>query len=188
METDPLASAKKNAKRKGQTIVFIDESGLSLKPHRCRTWSPRGQTPVLQYHFNWKTLSAIAGVTWWKFYFRLYPRTIRSAEVVDFLRRLLRQIPGNVLVIWDGLRQHRSRLVQDFVVAQDKRLALEYLPAYAPELNPVEYIWGYWKRHELPNFCPRDFGHLSQNARRALRSMQRRPTLVRAFWQQAKLF
>lgn len=43
-------------------------------------------------------------------------------------------------------------------VAQDERLVLEYLPAYAPELNPVEYIWGYWKRHELPNFCPRDFG------------------------------
>jgi transposase len=157
VEKDPLAGSKKNAKRKGQTIVFIDESGLSLKPHRCRTWSPRGQTPVLQYHFNWKDLSAIAGVTWWTFYFRLYPSTIRSPQVVDFLRRLLRQIPGNILVIWDGLRQHRSRLVKDYVAAQDGRLTLEYLPAYAPELNPVEYIWGYWKRHELPNFCPRDF-------------------------------
>ncbi len=188
MERDPLAGAKKNAARKGQTIVFIDESGLSLKPHRCRTWSPKGQTPVLQYHFNWQTLSAIAGVTWWTFYFRMYPSTIRSPQVVDFLRRLLRQIPGNLLVIWDGLRQHRSRMVRDFVAEQDGRLALEYLPAYAPELNPVEYIWGYWKRHELPNFCPRDFGQLSHNARRALRSMQRRPNLVRSFWKQARLF
>ncbi len=188
METDPLAGSKKKAKRKGQTIIFIDESGLSLKPHRCRTWSPRGQTPVLQYHFNWKVLSAIAGVTWWSFYFRLYPSTIRSPEVVDFLRRLLRQIPGDILVIWDGLRQHRSRMVRDFVAAQDGRLELEYLPAYAPELNPVEYIWGYWKRHELPNFCPRDFDQLSHHARRALRSMQRRSHLVRSFWKQAQLF
>ena len=107
---------------------------------------------------------------------------------MDFLRRLLRQIPGDVLVIWDGLRQHRSRMVRDFVAAQDGRLALEYLPAYAPELNPVEYIWGYWKRHELPNFCPRDFGQLNHHARRALRSMQRRSTLVRSFWEQAQLF
>ncbi|MBX3026700.1 transposase [bacterium] len=65
---------------------------------------------------------------------------------------------------------------------------MEYLPAYAPELNPVEYIWGYWKKHELPNFCPKDFSQLTTVARRALRRMQRRPTLVTAFWQQAELF
>ena len=58
---------------------------------------------------------------------------------------------------------------------------------YAPELNPVEYIWGYWKHHELPNFCPRDFTQLSHQARRALRRMRRRPRLVRSFWHQAKL-
>ncbi len=65
---------------------------------------------------------------------------------------------------------------------------LERLPAYAPELNPVEYIWGHCKHHGLPNFCPRDFAQLSTHARRALRRMQRRPTLVSAFWKQAELF
>jgi hypothetical protein len=63
MEAGALAEDKKNAEWRGQTIVFIDESGLSERPHRCRTWSPRGQTPVLQYHFRWKTLSAIAGAS-----------------------------------------------------------------------------------------------------------------------------
>src|SRR5256712_6868722 len=67
VEAEALAGVKKNAKNEGRTIVFIDESGLSQRPHRCRTWAPRGQTPVLQYHFNWKTLSAMAGVTWWNF-------------------------------------------------------------------------------------------------------------------------
>ena len=71
---------------------------------------------------------------------------------------------------------------------QKGRLKLEFLPAYAPELNPVEYLWGHWKQHELPNFCPKDFGQLSHNARQALRRMRRRPTLVTAFWKQAKLF
>ena len=47
---------KKKAKNEGRTIVFIHESGLSERPHRCRTWAPRGQTPVLQHHFNWKML------------------------------------------------------------------------------------------------------------------------------------
>src|SRR5438445_9562577 len=68
----------KKARKEGRVIVFVDESGLSERPHCCRTWAPRGQTPLLQYHFNWKTLSAMAGVTWWNFYFRLFPGTIRS--------------------------------------------------------------------------------------------------------------
>jgi len=130
----------------------------------------------------------MAGVTWRKFYFRLFPGSIRSAQVVQFLRHLLRHIRGKVLVIWDGLRSHRSRMVSEFVTATRGRLALEFLPAYAPELNPVEYLWGYWKHHELPNFCPKSFFELSLHARNALRRMRRRPTLVTAFWKQAELF
>jgi hypothetical protein len=88
----------------------------------------------------------------------------------------------------DGLRSHRGRLVRDFVRQQRGRIWLEFLPAYAPELNPVEYLWSHWKQHELPNFCPKSFGELSHYARKALRRMRRRPTLVMAFWQQAELF
>ena len=100
----------------------------------------------------------------------------------------MRHIPGNLLVIWDGLRSHHSRLVKDFVNETAGRLQIEFLPAYAPELNPVEYIWGYWKHHELPNFCAKNLDQLSQDARKALRRMRQRPTLVTAFWKQAKLF
>ena len=92
---------------------------------------------------------------------------------MEFLTHLLRHLRGPVLVIWDRLQTHRSRLVREFADAQEGRLALEYLPAYAPELNPVEYIWGHWKHHELPNFCPDDFAQLSQRARRALGRMRR---------------
>ena len=143
---------------------------------------------MLQYHFNWKTLSAIAGVTWWNFYFRLFPGAIRSPQIIEFLAHLLRHIPGKLLIVWDGLPGHRSRAVWQFVQQQKGRLWLEYLPGYAPELNPVEYLWSHWKQHELPNFCPTTFGQLSESARRALRRMRRRPTLVCAFWEQAELF
>jgi transposase len=143
---------------------------------------------VLQYHFSWKTLSAMAGITWWNFYFRLFPGTIRSPQVVEFLQHLRCHIDGKLLVVWDGLRSHRSKMVWDFVRQQKGRLWLEFLPAYAPELNPVEYLWGHWKQHELPNFCPEDYRELSYEARQALRRMRRRPTLICAFWQQAQLF
>jgi transposase len=133
-------------------------------------------------------LSAIAGITWWRFYVRLFPGPIKGPQVVEFLSHLQRHLRGKLLVIWDGLPAHRSRVVQAYVRAQRGRLTLEVLPAYAPELNPVEYIWGYWKHHELPNLCPKSFGELSHHARAALRRMRRRPTLVAAFWQQAELF
>ena len=133
---------------------------------------------MLQYHFNWKTLSAMAGVTWWNFYFRLFPGAIRSPQIIEFLSHLLRHIPGKLLIVWDGLPGHRSRVVWEFVRQQRGRLWLEFLPAYAPELNPVEYLWSHWKQHELPNFCPQTFGQLSHYARQALRRMRRRPTLV----------
>jgi transposase len=139
---------------------------------------------VLQYHFTWKTLSAIAGITWWNFYFRLFSGAIKGPQIVEFLEHLLRHL----LVIWDGLPGHRSRLVKDFVAAQQGRLELERLPAYAPELNPVEYLWGHLKHHELPNFCPKNLGELSHQAIHALRRLRRRPTLVAAFWKQAGLF
>lgn len=100
----------------------------------------------------------------------------------------MRHIPGNLLVIWDGLRSHRSRLVRDFVNESAGRLQIEFLPAYAPELNPVEYIWGHLKQHDLPNLCSKTLYQLSDHARKALRRMRRRPTLVTAFWKQAKLF
>ena len=109
---------------------------------------------MLQYHFNGKKLSVIAGITLWNFYFRCYPGAIRAPQVVAFLKHLLRHIPGKLLLVWDRLPAHRSRGVQEFVAARKGRNHIEYLPAYAPELNPTEYIWGHCKHHKLPNACP----------------------------------
>jgi transposase len=78
--------------------------------------------------------------------------------------------------------------VWEFIRNQHGRAWGEFLPGSAPELNPVEYLWPHCKQHELPNPCPTTFGQLSGHARRALRRMRRRPTLVCAFWQQAELF
>ncbi len=161
---------------------------MTQKPHRIRTWAPKGQTPVLQYHFNWDNLATIAGLTWFNFYFRMYAGAIKAEQVVDFLGHLQRQLPGKLLIVWDGLPAHRSKLVKEFVAAQKGQIWLERLPAYAPELNPVEYIWGYWKKHALPNFCPKDYYQLTSEARRALGRMRKRKTLITAFWKQAELW
>ena len=182
-----MASVKKNAARQGRTLVFIDESGLSERPTRARTWAPRGHTPVLQYHFNWHQLSLIAGVTVWRFYFRLFPGSIKGPQVVEFLKALRRQLKRRLLIIWDGLPAHRGGVVRDYLETQRGAVQIERLPAYAPELNPVEYVWAHLKTHVVANFCAADFAQLTHFARRRLASMQRRSTLIRAFCQQAEL-
>jgi transposase len=82
---------------------------------------------------------------------------------------------------------HRSRVVKDDVEALDRHMVLERLPAYAPELNPVEYIWGYMKQRELANHCLHTIAEVGTFARNRLKSMQCRPRHITAFWQQAKL-
>jgi transposase len=142
----------------------------------------------LEYNFNGKSLSAVAGLTLLNFYFRLYPGAVKSEQVVEFLAALRRHIRAPWLVVWDGLPAHRSRLVRDHLSSLDGWIEVEYLPPYAPELNPVEFIWAYWKQHELPNVCPKDFWSLGQEARRTLHRMRRRPRLIAAFWKQASLW
>ncbi len=188
VEEEDLAGHQKKAGQEGRTIIFVDESGLSQRPHRCRTWAPRGQTPVLEFNFNWKSLSAVAGLTAWNFYFRLYPGAVKSPQVVDFLTALVRHIRRPLTLVWDRLPAHRSRMVRSYIDSLEGQILVEYLPPYAPELNPVEYIWAHWKQHELPNVCPKDFWQLSEAARRTLRRMRRRPNLITAFWQQASLW
>lgn len=143
---------------------------------------------MLQYCFNWKSLSVAAGLTTRKFYFRLYPGTVKKEQVLEFLKALVRHLPGPLLLIWDRLPGHRSRLVQDYISGLDGWIHQEFLPPYAPELNPVEFIWSYWKQHELPNVCPKDYYQLDEAARRTLRRMRRRSRLITAFWQQASLW
>jgi transposase len=157
--------ALKKAQRRGHTIVFVDESGLSERPRRYRTWAPRGQPPVLQYHFRWKTLSLAAGITWWNFSFKFYREVMKAPEIIDFLNHLMRHLQRPLLVIWDQLPGHPCVDVRDFVAAQQGRLTLEWLPGYAPDLNPVEHLWAHLKQHESPTLCPRDLWELSAEAR-----------------------
>ena len=74
------------------------------------------------------------------------------------------------------------------VEAQRGRIVLERLPAYAPEMNPVECIWGYLEHHAIPNYCAPNFTDLARRARRNLRSMQQRAAPVTAFWKQEEMF
>jgi transposase len=163
-----VAGAQKKACREDRTIVFVDESGLSEKCPVTKTWAKRGQTPVTQQSFSWNQMSAIAGLSWWRFYFHFFDGSIKSEQIVAFLSALRQQIRRRLLVIWDGAATHRSRIVRQWLQRQRGHIIVAALPPYAPELNPGEAIWAYLKKHEIANFCAANIAEISDYARRRL--------------------
>jgi transposase len=141
----------------------------------------------MQYSFLWKHLSVIAAVSYWRFYFRFFAGSIKSPQIVQFLKALQATIGKKLLIVWNRLQAHRSPLVKEYE-GLSGRIALEHLAAYAPELNSVEYIRGYFKHHAIPNYCARDLTDLHQRASRKLRSMQCCGTLVADSGMQAGMF
>jgi transposase len=138
-----LGRAKKKAAKEDRTIVFVDEAGFYLLPLAVRTYAPMGQTPILPVKLTHDHLSAIGAITSkGKICMQTQDHAYKGLDVVRFLQLLLREIPGNLLIIWDGASIHRSQPIKDFLTQGGaKRIHLERLPSYAPELNPQEGVW-----------------------------------------------
>jgi len=151
LETIRLASCKKNAARLAAHLVFIDESGFLLIPSVRKTWSPIGQTPIIQHRYRHDRISAISGIAVspkrfrCTLYCQLYEDNIQGEEVAAFLRHLLRQIPWHLIVLLDNGTTHRGDSVGE-LLSRTSRLHLEPFPPYAPELNPDEGVWNYLKK------------------------------------------
>lgn len=177
-----LARAPKKAVEEGYTIVWVDEAAFYLLPFAVRTWAPRGQTPILRVKLSHDHLAAISGITLdGRLSMQTREAAFDAAAVVAFLRVLLRQIHGKVWVIWDGSPIHRGQAVKDFLArGAAKRLHLERLPGYAPDLNPDEGIWNYLKRVELMNCCSADLDALQHDLRRAKERLRHKRHIIRA--------
>jgi len=146
-----------------------------------RTYAPRGQTPVLRVPLTRDHLSVISGITEEGRLFQMVQTTAyKSADVVRFLRHLLRQIPGKILVIWDGAPIHRSQVIKDFLAAgAAARLQLVQLPGYAPDLNPDEGVWQHLKHVELRNRCCQSLADLWREFRLAIGRLRHKRAVIR---------
>jgi transposase len=178
--------AQKKAVEEGYTPVFVDESGFYLLPCVRRTWAPIGQTPVLRERAGRDHLSVISGVTLQgDIYSAVQEACFNSAGVIGFLRQLLGWIEGKVMVMWDGAPIHRSKEVRHFLSndgdgeGASERLLLVRLPAYAPDLNPVEGIWSYLKGVELANLCCHNFTQLHYHLQDAITRLSDKTDVIK---------
>jgi transposase len=153
--------------------VFLDESGFLLIPNVRKTWAPVGCTPRMRHSYTRDKLSAISALsvaphrTRLGLYMHVHATNITGAEVVVFLRHLLRHFRGSVELLWDGGPIHRRADVKAFVT-RHPRLNVHRFPAYAPELNPDEFVWTKFK-HDLANGAPEHLHHLHAQLRHSFR-------------------
>jgi hypothetical protein len=161
---------------------------MLMAPLVRRSWSLRGHTPVLRKRGRaQQKVSAIAAICIAPqrdrvaLYFRLHPDANVNTEcAMDFLEHLQHQLRTPRL-IWDSFQAHKGELINQCVLPGSAHL--EYLPSYAPELNPVEYLWAYLKTNPLANDPAFDLHTLTHRhrARRAAHSVERRQDFLRGF-------
>jgi transposase len=191
LEADGLAGSKKNAARLAAHVIFVDESGFLLIPTVRKTWSPIGQTPIIRHRERHERISAISGIAvsprrfHCALYCQLYEDNIQGEEVAWFLRHLLRQIRGHLIVLLDNGKIHRGDPVQE-LLSRTRRLHLVPFPAYAPELNPDEGVWNHLK-DALANGRPDTQAELMDVLAEEICRLAAAPDLLRGCIRQSEL-
>ena len=173
---------------------MIDETGLFLNPLVRRSWAKIGQTPILDADGGHRDkVSVIAAVSVSPtarrcgLYFATEPDGYFTADkVVPFLRDLLKHLRGKVVVVWDRGGNHKGPIIREFL-RKNRRLTLELLPPWAPELNPVEDVWSWLKYGKLANFVPDGTEELDDEIVDRLIGLKFDPELLRALWERSDL-
>ena len=178
----------------GAWICFADEAGQTLRPARARTWAPRGQTPIVKVTAKGSGRISLAGLTCYRSgqRSRLIFRTMvhkgrkgekkgfREADFAALVDAAHQQLAGPIVLVWDNLQGHVSAKMKALIAARPW-LRVYTLPAYAPELNPVEKVWSHLKR-SLANLAAGTATNLARLAKTRLKRMQYADGLIDGFF------
>ena len=177
---------------------MIDEAGLLMRPLVRRSLAPRGRPLVVGYQANHRQKVSVqaglvlsvapgGGVTAEALRARQHPDSyVDGAKTAEFLRSLLREFDGELVVVWDRGNMHKGPHVRQ-VLAEHPRLTLEQFPAYCPDLDPVEWLWAWMKCGRLANLAPRDLRHLVSEVAKAIVAAQENQSLLDGFVRAAGL-
>lgn len=180
---------EQRAKAEGGEIHWGDETGLRSDSHAGRSYAPAGRTPVRVVSGSRFATNMISTVTnRGKLRFMLYRETMTAVVLIRFLGRLIRDTCGRkVFLILDNLRVHHSKKVKAWLEERRERIEVFFLPAYAPELNPDEYLNGDLK-HQVrsgPSVKSRDA--LEGRVRSVMRRLQSKPERIRSYFRHPKI-
>jgi transposase len=187
-KADEFPRILREAWRRGAHLAFLDESGFMLMPLVRRTLARRGQRVFLRCSAKHDRISAISCVTLSPqamhvgLYFGfLLNENFHGEEVVEFLKYLIRQLPGEWTVVWDRNNIHSKAKVVKAWLAKHPQVVVEDFPAHAPDADPDEWVWSWAKYGKLCNLCPADVEHLFDDVWGALEELQHQPGLLASF-------
>lgn len=190
-----LSRHPKKGRRLGAWLAFLDESGVTERPSIHRSWNRRGKTPIIRATGNTYRKRSISAVILCspegkkpRLLFRICRKNVDAEEAIRSVVQLKRHVRRPVILLWDGLPAHRSVRVRERIAQENDWLTMERLPAYAPDLNPVEYLWAAVKRKDLGNYTPQTIQDLDGKIRRAIKRMRRRPDILTGCLRASGLF
>ena len=192
-ERDPKAIAKwmeedyprlrARARRRGAKIFFLDEAGIRSDSVLGRTGAPKGQTPEVETSGRRQSVNAISAVNArGEFWFKVYTQRLNKERFLHFLKAFMRGRRIPVFLVIDGHPAHRARIIAEYVQSLRGRLEIHFLPGYAPELNPDEFVWNHLKKQGVSKKPLRQGESLRARVTRDLAKIQRSRALVRSFF------
>jgi hypothetical protein len=170
-------------------IVFIDETGFMMEPLVRRTWAPRGKTPIVKLTSPHERISVIGAMAirrspitfGFQFHLLANNANFNGRSVAAFVHSVRQRLHGPLTVIWDECRIHWAWPVKT-LLHENPSIKVEPLPPYAPELNPVDYVWSYVKYARLANYCPFDLAELRRTVSAELTLVAKQPALLRSLF------
>jgi transposase len=174
---------RSQAKKQRAVLLFQDESTVQLTPNLGKTWAVAGKTPVIKVTARKASVGVISAISErGKLLFKISKNRVNSAVFIDFLKQVLSEIPRKkIFMILDNGPAHKSKKVQEFVV-NNPRLSLFFLPPYSPDFNPDELVWNQLKNVEMRAHSETNRDGLVRKTRNKMKSIQKKPRLVRQFY------
>jgi transposase len=186
---------QRQARRRGAALLLLDESGLLMAPLLRCSWALRGHPPESKYKAGHREKVSVAAVLWLSplrdqlhlGYQTLVNGYFTNVEVAEFLGGIVSGMLSPVILLWDSGTMHKGDPIRALVEESPGRLDIEPLPAHAPKLMPVEFLWRWLKYGRLCNFAPRDAHHLNEAVIRELDAIWDNQVLLSSFVHQSEL-
>jgi len=174
---------KKRAKKRGAEIFFLDEVGVRSDSALGRSYGLKGRTPVVKTSGQRQKINAIsAGNAKGAFWYKVYSGMLTAALFIVMLQDLLKGRQKPILLVVDGLPAHKAKAVAKYVQSTKGRLELHFLPPYAPDLNPDEFVWSHLKQNGTSKKPLRKNEALRERVEQDLAAIKANRKLVQSFF------
>jgi transposase len=179
---------KKRAKKLGAKIFFLDEAGFQSDPPLGRTYGLKGHTPLVVTSGQRQSVNVISAVNaQGAFWAASYTGKLNAETFVAFLVDFMKNQSGKVFLVVDGHPAHKANAVKAYVAQLQGRLELYFLPPYAPDLNPDEFVWNYMKHTGVSKKPLKKNESLRERVEQDLSTIQGNAALVASFFNAASV-